>query len=253
MTLYRTNPAERANRAKTAATALVDFDRINRAALATFLVVLTRLLPGGKVAGREFLALNPTRSDHRQGSFKINLRSGRWSDFATGDSGGDPVSLCAYLEGVSQGEAARLLARMLGFVYGLSRAAQLASRFAGVHRQPNPMAEKPSGFHAAFEHPLNLSGRNAFLAGAHQMDDLQPKMQRQMRILENRPHANREGLFAGVALAQARARSIAVQAANLRGFTAMRTNRTFRPLRGFDISEGSRFGLKVRRKERTWP
>jgi hypothetical protein len=42
------------------------------------------------------------------------LRTGRWADFATGDSGGDPVSLVAYLENVSQGEAARMLARMLG-------------------------------------------------------------------------------------------------------------------------------------------
>ena len=35
----------------------------------------------------------------------------KWS---TGDKGGDPVSLVAYLEGVSQSEAARRLARMLG-------------------------------------------------------------------------------------------------------------------------------------------
>jgi hypothetical protein len=42
------------------------------------------------------------------------LRTGHWADFATGDKGGDPVSLVAYLEGVSQGEAARMLGRMLG-------------------------------------------------------------------------------------------------------------------------------------------
>jgi hypothetical protein len=76
--------------------------------------VLARIVPGGKTIAREYVVLNPTRADRRAGSFKINLRSGKWGDFATGDKGGDPVSLVAYLEGVSQGEAARLLGRMLG-------------------------------------------------------------------------------------------------------------------------------------------
>ena len=92
----------------------VDFPAVNRAAIAALPAVLARLIPGGKVLGREYVALNPTRADHRLGSFKINLRSGKWCDFATGDKGGDPVSLAAYVEGVSQGEAARLLSRMLG-------------------------------------------------------------------------------------------------------------------------------------------
>jgi hypothetical protein len=44
-----------------------------------------------------YVALNPTRNDRRPGSFKINIRMGRWCDFAAGDQGGDPVSLVAYL------------------------------------------------------------------------------------------------------------------------------------------------------------
>ena len=54
----------------------------------------------------------------RLGSFKVNRYNGRWADFATGDKGGDPISLVAYLADVSQGEAARLLARMLGVERG---------------------------------------------------------------------------------------------------------------------------------------
>jgi hypothetical protein len=92
----------------------IDFANVNAAALAALPAILSRLLPGGKIDGREFVALNPRRKDTRLGSFKINMRSGRWSDFATGHRGGDPVSLVAYLENVSQSEAARLLARMLG-------------------------------------------------------------------------------------------------------------------------------------------
>ena len=97
--------------------ASLDFNSINQAARAAFPAVLGRILPSGKIDGREYVALNPTRADHRPGSFKIRLsgsRAGAWSDFATGDRGGDPVSLVAYLENCPQVEAARRLARMLG-------------------------------------------------------------------------------------------------------------------------------------------
>ena len=96
----------------------IDFGAINRAALAAFPAVLARILPGGKRVGAEIVALNPRRADRRLGSFKVNRYNGRWADFATGDKGGDVVSLVAYLEGVSQGEAARRLARMLGLEIG---------------------------------------------------------------------------------------------------------------------------------------
>ena len=91
-----------------------DFEAINRAALQNFEVVLARLLPGSKRVGAELLALNPQRADRHIGSFKINCYTGKWSDFATGDRGGDPTSLVAYLGNVSPGEAARMLARLLG-------------------------------------------------------------------------------------------------------------------------------------------
>jgi hypothetical protein len=96
----------------------LDFDKINAAALAAFPAILKRLLPGGKIIGEEFLALNPRRADRNLGSFKVNRHNGRWADFATGAKGGDPVSLVAYLADVTQGEAARLLARMLGLEVG---------------------------------------------------------------------------------------------------------------------------------------
>jgi putative DNA primase/helicase len=71
-------------------------------------------LPEGKRQGHEWVALNPTRADHKTGSFSVNLGNGKWSDFATGDKGGDLVSLVAYLDGTNQGEAARTLADWLG-------------------------------------------------------------------------------------------------------------------------------------------
>ena len=96
----------------------IDFEEINRAALAAFPAVLARVLPRGKRAGAEVVALNPRRTDRHLGSFKVNRYNGRWADFATGDKGGDPISLVAYLADVSQGEAARLLAQMLGIEAG---------------------------------------------------------------------------------------------------------------------------------------
>ena len=95
--------------------AAVDFDAINAAALACLPALLERWLPDGKRVGREWSARNPRRVDRRPGSFKVNVITGRWSDFALPDArGGDPVALAAYLSGQSQSEAARALARMLG-------------------------------------------------------------------------------------------------------------------------------------------
>ncbi len=67
---------------RTRANTQIDFGAINRAALAALPAILARLLPGGKTVAGEYVALNPTRVDRRAGSFKINLRSGRWADFA---------------------------------------------------------------------------------------------------------------------------------------------------------------------------
>jgi hypothetical protein len=92
----------------------IDFDAINKAALAAFPAVLARVLPGGKRVGPELVALNPRRADRHLGSFKVNRYNGKWADFATDDKGGDPISLIACLADVSQSEGARLLAQMLG-------------------------------------------------------------------------------------------------------------------------------------------
>jgi len=92
----------------------VDFQAINRVALGALPILLQRWLPDGRRVGCEWKARNPLRADNRAGSFSINMTTGRWADFATGDRGGDVVSLAAYLGGVQQIEAARKLAAMLG-------------------------------------------------------------------------------------------------------------------------------------------
>jgi len=96
----------------------IDFAAINREALPLLPAILQRLLPNGRREGHEYLALNPRRGDRQPGSFKINLKTGRWADFSSGDKGGDPVSLVAFIENCKQGEAALKLARMLGIDAG---------------------------------------------------------------------------------------------------------------------------------------
>jgi hypothetical protein len=91
----------------------IDFAAVNAAAVSALPALLRRWLPDGQWQGNEYVARNPRRADHRPGSFKIN-RNGRWADFASGDRGGDVVSLAAYLAGLGQVEAARELARALG-------------------------------------------------------------------------------------------------------------------------------------------
>lgn len=82
--------------------------------MAVLPALLARWLPDGRQIGGEWIARNPRRADRSPGSFKVNLRTGRWADFATGDKGGDVISLAAYLAGIGQAEAARELARALG-------------------------------------------------------------------------------------------------------------------------------------------
>jgi hypothetical protein len=99
----------------------IDFAAVNAATLRELPRLLARWLPDGRLIGREWTARNPRRADRHPGSFRVNLRSGRWADFATADRGGDPVSLAAFLFGLSQVDAACRLAAMLGVAPGGAR------------------------------------------------------------------------------------------------------------------------------------
>jgi predicted P-loop ATPase len=85
--------------------------RIDFAAIAAALdpsTVVPTWLPNGKRQGREWVARNPNRADGSPGSFSVNLTTGAWADFATGDKGGDLVGLYAFLfTRGDMGEAAR--------------------------------------------------------------------------------------------------------------------------------------------------
>lgn len=97
---------------------MIDFNKINSTALAALPSLLSRWLPDGRRYGHEWVARNPRRSDRRPGSFRVNMHSGKWADFATGDCGGDVISLAAFLAGSGQADAARNLQQMLGISDG---------------------------------------------------------------------------------------------------------------------------------------
>jgi putative DNA primase/helicase len=90
----------------------LDFQGIARAALPHLEVLCARWLPGGRRNGREWCC--GSLAGEAGDSCRVNLITGRWCDFATGEKGGDAISLAAAIHQISQLEAARRLAGMLG-------------------------------------------------------------------------------------------------------------------------------------------
>lgn len=111
-------------------------------------------LPDGRRNGREWVARNPTRADHSPGSFSINLSTGAWADFATGDEGGDLISLFAYLfHGKDQGKAARELIESQGLGHVVESSPEPAPKVQKLD-QPRPIVPVPADApQPDFRHP----------------------------------------------------------------------------------------------------
>lgn len=92
----------------------VDFTALAAALLARSPVIVQEWLPGGKFDGDEYHAARKAAGGPGD-SLTVNVRTGCWQHFATGKSGGDLTSLYAYLESVSQPDAARELAEDIHF------------------------------------------------------------------------------------------------------------------------------------------
>ncbi len=92
-----------------------DFAAVNAAALPHLEHLCARWLPGGRRVGPEWRC--GSLSGEAGASLGVRLHGGRagaWQDFATGERGGDPVSLAAAIFRIPQAEAARRIAAMLG-------------------------------------------------------------------------------------------------------------------------------------------
>jgi len=92
---------------------LLDFKGLSEALLARSREFIPQWLPGGKLIGREW-----TCASLRGGpgeSCKANFETGKWSDFAGDERGGDLVSLYAAIQNITQAAAAKQLAAQIGF------------------------------------------------------------------------------------------------------------------------------------------
>src|SRR6516225_12403084 len=136
----------------------IDFDGINAVALRSAHQLLQELLPGGKFQGDEYVVRNPLRNDQHPGSFKINWKTGEWSDFAIGKSGGDLISLVAYLRGISQVDAVRELAAKIGIpvpkLYAAPVSANAKKRDASLVMPAPADAPAPPTTHPALGRPI---------------------------------------------------------------------------------------------------
>lgn len=125
--------------------ARINFDLIASRALQQSESLVADWLPDGTRAGPEWKALNPLRADGKPGSFSVNLTTGKWGDFATGDVGLDLVSLYAYLfHGGDNGLAARELADRLGCPEAITEGGSTARRSAAKGETAKPSTAKPA-------------------------------------------------------------------------------------------------------------
>ena len=85
----------------------IDFRGLADRLLAQCPALLQRWFPNGRLRGHEFQV--GSLQGEPGSSLSINVNTGRWKDFATGESGGDLIDLYASAHGLSQADAAREL------------------------------------------------------------------------------------------------------------------------------------------------
>jgi putative DNA primase/helicase len=85
-------------------------------ALAQSESLLSSWLPGGSRRGNEWVC--GSLSGEAGKSCSINLNTGKWADFSTGQKGGDLVSLLAAIRGINQVDAAHEVAHIIGYQNG---------------------------------------------------------------------------------------------------------------------------------------
>ena len=88
---------------------MTDFALIERKYRDNSIAVLQQLVGQGRIEGNDYVALNPRRRDSKLGSFRININTGKFYDFATGDRGGSVIDLAMFVYNCGIVEAAQRL------------------------------------------------------------------------------------------------------------------------------------------------
>ena len=146
----------------------IDFTLIANRALSQSLSILQRLFPLGRLEGHEYRVGGLDGSAPKnKGSLSINVNTGQWSDFSTGDKGGDLISLLAAKDGMNQKDAAEEISMLLGDELPVDN---LQERRPEKIFTPdfNPPSDPPSHNHYRHQKPdatwvyKNLSGQRMF-------------------------------------------------------------------------------------------
>lgn len=135
----------------------LNFTGLAEILLARWEEFLTGWAPGGKLVGREFTAGNMRGGPGD--SFKFNITTGRWADFATDERGGDMISLYAAIQGIKNGEAAKRLADLLNYnlsdsPYRAPDAKKTTTTDFHIARPPRG-TEKPPMIHLKYGEPTD--------------------------------------------------------------------------------------------------
>lgn len=91
----------------------LDFSGLADVLMSKWNEFLPQWSPGGKMVGREYTAGSINGGPGN--SFKFNIETGKWSDFATGQKGADLISLYAQIYNLKNGEAAKKLADQINY------------------------------------------------------------------------------------------------------------------------------------------
>jgi len=108
----------------------INFRALADALLARAEVLVPLWLPGGHLSGHEYKCADLIGG--KGASCSVNLKEGKWGDFATGETGGDLISLYAAIHGLDHGKAAVQVARDEGL-----------EDVAGVQRDPRHQRAAP--------------------------------------------------------------------------------------------------------------
>lgn len=124
----------------------IQFGPLREALLADAENLVGRWLPGGQFDGPEYRCAD--LSGGHGHSCSVNVKTGKWADFATGEQGNDFIGLYAAIHGLSNAKAAIQVAReeKLESVAGLVKQASGApvQPAANPRPAPEPKASKPA-------------------------------------------------------------------------------------------------------------
>lgn len=95
---------------------MADFKNLKQQYRQNPIAVLQQLVGQGRVEGSDYVALNPRRNDRKLGSFRIDINTGKFYDFATGDRGISIIDLAMFVYNCGIVEAAQKLEGLFPFL-----------------------------------------------------------------------------------------------------------------------------------------